>query len=456
MSSAHCRQRGSGRALRELAGFPLLDALFGRRSRRFGLGMEIPTGPLAYTSRHAPVPLSEEETLILIAAGAGISGWNLGIPYTPVGDPEAGCNYTVRPIGRTYPSGAATHGSELLITDDAGSYLTRFRDLDAARIREYADAGDLPRLADILSPHIIRLSNKRVEIPPEWPHVSAHNQWVGNRPGATLFVPIADQVDSFFNFLWTLAGEGCPIIDNSDGRLLGDAESFIEEGRLRRERSIPLTVVEDKSRISTTAELTTAAYNIHLVMQAMGLGGWLFSGINQLSLLGAYSESGIPGFGFRFAHRSGWVQPNPIGLDKLFEPLVPPYVEDMHIAAQLFAARKLGPHGNHDPSRPGPFRDNAGVKERTDRYDEAFVRYIGSVAQDIYTTYGRFPANLPTVACVLFTQAQHIDLEFYDRFYAEGAVLPTHQRHFDTWHGDEHARKPGAIDGHRKEPGEGA
>ena len=38
--------------------FGLIDALLGRRSRRFFLGAEIPDGVFAYKSRHAPVPLS--------------------------------------------------------------------------------------------------------------------------------------------------------------------------------------------------------------------------------------------------------------------------------------------------------------------------------------------------------------------------------------------------------------
>ena len=50
-------------ALRELASYPLLDALYGRRARRFALGGEIPDGPLAYGSRHEPLPLSELERI---------------------------------------------------------------------------------------------------------------------------------------------------------------------------------------------------------------------------------------------------------------------------------------------------------------------------------------------------------------------------------------------------------
>ena len=40
---------------------PLFDAFFTRRSRRFGLGMEIKRGPNAYKSDAEPIPLSLED-----------------------------------------------------------------------------------------------------------------------------------------------------------------------------------------------------------------------------------------------------------------------------------------------------------------------------------------------------------------------------------------------------------
>jgi hypothetical protein len=58
-------------ALRELAAFPLVEALFGRRSRRFALGDEVPDGPLAYRSRHEPVPLTELERMLVLSAMGG-------------------------------------------------------------------------------------------------------------------------------------------------------------------------------------------------------------------------------------------------------------------------------------------------------------------------------------------------------------------------------------------------
>ena len=65
--------------------FSLLDSIFSRRSRRFGLGMEIPEGNLAYSSSHDPVPLSELEEAFLIWAGTGTTGLSLGdLPRTGI------------------------------------------------------------------------------------------------------------------------------------------------------------------------------------------------------------------------------------------------------------------------------------------------------------------------------------------------------------------------------------
>src|SRR5437660_2592238 len=41
--------------------YPLFEALFGRRSRRFGRGFAMTEGPFQYTSPHPPLPLSELE-----------------------------------------------------------------------------------------------------------------------------------------------------------------------------------------------------------------------------------------------------------------------------------------------------------------------------------------------------------------------------------------------------------
>ena len=421
--------------LRDLASFPLLDALFGRRSRRFGLGMTIPDGPLAHRSAYEPVGLSAQERLLLILIGAGISGWNFAIPYTPSGEPGSAANYTNRLIGRTFASGAGVHSSELLITDDWGSHITQFRDLDATRLAEYGEVSDLHRLGELLAPHIVRVADGRIEIPARPPHLVGHNHWVTNRPGTTLFVPVVDTTQHYFTLLAILAGEGYVFHSHERGRALGDPGPLTELGVLDSATPFPVEFLEQQMLGSACSEASFMANNIMLAMQAIGLGGYVYSGINAHTILGAFAADGLPGFGFRFQSDPRWPTPNPIGLDGLLEPLAPPYVRDMTEAAQLFATRKFGPGGTYDPARGGPWRENAAFKSAVAPYSPELVHYIGSVAQDVHDTFGKFPGTIPTIWAGIFTQSQHVDPDFYERHYDEGALLDTHRHHFENWHG---------------------
>jgi hypothetical protein len=60
-------------ALEDVLQFPLADALFGRRSRRFFRGASIPDGALQYESRHEPLPLSQLERLLVLMAMGGVT-----------------------------------------------------------------------------------------------------------------------------------------------------------------------------------------------------------------------------------------------------------------------------------------------------------------------------------------------------------------------------------------------
>src|SRR5258708_28683473 len=63
--------------------YPLFEALYGRRSRRFGLGFEMPEGPFRFKSARPPAALSEIGEAPLVGAGGGISGlalWDLPTP----------------------------------------------------------------------------------------------------------------------------------------------------------------------------------------------------------------------------------------------------------------------------------------------------------------------------------------------------------------------------------------
>ena len=67
-------ESGPSHAMDDVWQYPLFEALYGRRSRRFGLGFEITEGPFQYKSHERPVPLSEPEEALLVAAGGGVTG----------------------------------------------------------------------------------------------------------------------------------------------------------------------------------------------------------------------------------------------------------------------------------------------------------------------------------------------------------------------------------------------
>ena len=97
-------------------------------------------------------------------------------------------------------------------------------------------------------------------------------------------------------------------------------------------------------------------------------------------------------------------------------------------------ALKFGPGGTYDPARPGPFRDNARIKRQIERYSPEFIEILAEVAQYLHDTFGKFPATLPSILVRMYAQAQHIDLDFYDRFYGPESYLETHREHMARWH----------------------
>ena len=106
--------------LEELAAFPLVEALYGRRSRRFAMGDEIPDGPLAYRSAQEPMALTELERMLVLSAMGGTTGWHYSITRNAH---YAGhmANYAAGAAGRTFPSAAGFHTAVLFFTDDSGT-----------------------------------------------------------------------------------------------------------------------------------------------------------------------------------------------------------------------------------------------------------------------------------------------------------------------------------------------
>ncbi len=423
----------------DLLRYPLFNALFGRRARRFGLGMEIPSGPLAFRSRHAAKPLSELEHSLLIAAATGVSGWSFGVPFGP-DRPDEHAHYTLRFTGRTAPTAGGFGTPALLFTNDDGTFITNTRDVRPQPGQPPGGAAsDTEQILSVIRQHTMKLSDTRLDLPAEPPHMLEPNLWMANAPGSTLFMPIGDASEQVLSLLALAIGNGNTIVDDAVGRPAGDLQPFVRSGLISDNKRVPISVLQQMAYEANCSELAFMGHNIVLTLQAMGLGGLYLNGLNRWSILGAFAAKGIQGFGFRFVHDERWTLPNPVGLDGVYEALCPPYHADMQSAVEAFVKRKFGPGGAYDPDTPGAWKHSAGVKKSVSPYSEEFIDCLTTVAQYVLDSYGRFPNTFTTIVLPGFVQAVHLDTEFYDTHYASGAYLKTHASHMRRWHpGEDH------------------
>lgn len=409
--------------------FPLVEALLGRRSRRFAQGASLPDGPLAYTSSQEPLPLGEAEQLLLLLAMTGNNGWHYLLPRQRLDLPHL-ANHSAAAGGRTIPSAAGWHTTELFYTDDNGVYFFATRDLPALAAPDADGHLDLTTLLDAHRPRIRKLKDGRLHLPPT--AMDGHNTWCANVPGSTLFMPVADLAQHLLGVLCFMVQNGGCIYDNIHGERIPSLERF--RHLVDVDNPAPLSEIEQNCLTMCMAELSTSCYAGNLMLQALGLGGWMFTGLDAYAVLGCSADPTVPGLGFHYDRNPGWTTPNPTGLPGVFAGFCPPHYPDMRAAVEAFVERKFGPGGPFHPETPGPWRENAQVRANAPVHSEEFQECVAVMAQAVYDRFGRFPATVPSIFARIFLQAHHLDLEFYDRHFTPGAYLRTHAEHMTNWH----------------------
>jgi len=417
-------------ALEGLAQVPLVEALFGRRSRRFYLGANIPDGPLQYASRHEPVPLTELERLLVLLAAGGRTGWHNSIIRHDRYAPHLS-NYSGGAGGRTFISAAGFHTSEIFFTDDSGTYFFETRDFALSPEK----TGGQPDIGELLSAHrgrIRQISPKRIHLPRREPYMEGHNTWVANAPASLLVFPVGDLAQHTLLNICFYAQNGFSIYDDIHHCRIPGIDRFADLVDI--ENPYPLTFLDQYSISELSAELATSTYAGQLMLQAMGLGGWAFDGIDRLTILGASGDPEVPGLGFRYDQDARWALPNPTGLPGVFEAFCPPTFPDMYAALDALCERKFGPGGPFHPDTPGPWKDSPQVRSAAQLHDPRFRECVALQAQYMFDTFGKFPATVPSILILMYLQAHHLDLEFYDKLFQPGAYLKTHAEHFEKWH----------------------
>ena len=183
----------------------LFEVLLNRRSRRLGLGMTIPAGPLRYKSPHAPVPLTEDEEAALAFAACGITGYALADLSYGAGE---GGSMLVGKLGRTVASPDAVNAVSVLVTNDSGTWLLkRPQDFAPAEFLELVSLAQKGALTDLYRRARIQLSANRTAPPLDPGHNFSINRWSLYAPGTTYFLPIIETTTLTINALLELFGE---------------------------------------------------------------------------------------------------------------------------------------------------------------------------------------------------------------------------------------------------------
>jgi hypothetical protein len=426
--------------LRDALSYPYFNAVFDRKSRRVALGMEIDQGPLSYTSPYSPIPLTELEEALLLIAGTGLSGLNLGDI-----DPTMGADAMVQWTARTWPSSCSNHGTELFFTNDDGLY---FLDM----WNQMPEPGEISTISgkpiEAQVDYIIELARRakvvlepnRAQLPTGLPGLFVFNHWNANQPGTSLFLPVSNMTLEYINLLFIYFSPEyrfCLVDEQADYAPAG-LQGWIEKGRIDPTRQMGLVEIEQRVLSMQVVEQAFICQNLNMALQCLGLGGWTYTGYIARFVLGGVD---VPGLGFTFADAKRGPSV-PVGRDGIYQAFCPPYYTDMGEAVDAYLETKWAQYG---ADKPKSYLEPDRIISQIQRPDAETIQVVKDYCNYVHDTYGRFPAHIDPMYQRLCCQAQHVDPDFYAEFYPPGALTDQHLDHFRRWHPelcDKHGHPP--------------
>src|SRR6516164_669694 len=192
--------------------YPLMSALFDRRTRRIARGTSVLANELSHTSSNAPAPLSAlEEAVLIVATGLTGSVMLDGPLRIPGGGDELGTPF-INALGRSASSPDNCHATSFFMINDEGIFLLKKLEGEEALTvlgglppnkADWADA-DWLAAANAVK---IKLYDHRLEFPRQFPYYLGWNKQISNRPGTTIFLPVVDCTRAYINIILYLLSE---------------------------------------------------------------------------------------------------------------------------------------------------------------------------------------------------------------------------------------------------------
>ncbi len=407
---------------------PLLQAIMRRRTRRFPIGATVPEGmSLPHVSKDDPLPLNTTELATLCYSAAGVTGAITCESLAPIG------NSILSWVGKATPNPCNVFTTKLFFTNDDGTFL--YDPQTGSKAVEIETEADRDKIRQSFEKDCVKVLDHRLKMFPE--HLHQSMTWNINKPGTTVFIPVVDHSEEYINWAsMVLSGEyGYRLYDDmKDGRPAG-LEKWIDGGYLKGPE-IPLSSFES---FVWSGIILAPAYlmmeHIHLVAEAMGLGSVMFGGYTGEVMLGVTPMS--EGLGFKWTKDKNG-RANALGLEGVMEAYCPPFYKNMDEAVDAFIEKKFGTDSLFGEKYTGvlPFEEGKWPvsKPKFGIPSKERVQILKSFLNYIYDTYGKIPAGMNTMTIPVWLQVHHVDVDFYEKYYAKGTVTDLHRQHIDLWH----------------------
>jgi hypothetical protein len=422
--------------------YPLFEALFNRRSRRISRGVRsVPAGSNTYTSSANPQPLSELEEAVLIAA-VGLTG--VTFPDRPF-ETETGEKILGTPnlnmIGRAAGSTDNAQATHFFLINDTGTYYLK---------RPEPVMASAPATPEVLIRRAneakVKILDKRVDFPREFPYYLDSNRFLSNLPGSTILFPVVDMTQQYINALMYLLtepqGHRPAFVDDRNFYLYAGVKKWVRTGFVSKEIKLPLGLL---GTMRTHIEAELLLQNLMLMLQAMGLGGWIHASVSPTKLLPALGfEYVTPRFRlldfFRWGTFRTELRSHPVGLPPHLKGMCPPYYNTMADAVQAVVDSKYGPGGTYNDEAyfQNIFQDDRGPRylKEVPHYLDEVVACVKDICTYLHEKHGRFPAHVDAIyAPGIWLQAHHLDLHYYDTLFKTG-YTDTQREHERLWHTD--------------------
>lgn len=442
----------------KLNAYPLMAALMGRRSRRFGRGMQIDEGPFKYESSHAPQPLSEEEEAALVFAASGITGYALAdLAYGP----GQGGSMLAGLVGRTIASPDTVNTVSLVVTNDDATYLIkRPRDFAPAARADLIEMARRGELTELYRRGRIKIMDGRAA-PAVVPGQNFNiNKWSLYAPGGSYFLPVNSMTALYINVLLEAFDPSMGLMALDERRWFqpagvgkfamnkgGHLDNNPKDGRV-----FTIAALESSLKESVAVEQGMMLQNLGLMTQALGIGGFPnyarhpYSWFEALDFRMIQAQASLLFGGSVLLTRilkligRPEIIPIPIGLERdgevLLKPYCPPYYPTMEAAVHAFVERKFGPQGVYraGAEEGSDWKDPQAVTTAVQPPDDQAVAATVAYCEYVYRRYGTFPVFSAPYRTAIGYQATHVDVEFYDRFFKPEALTSAQRQHQATWH----------------------